>query len=645
VTRPDGGRSGPSVVLIGGEMVTDDGTRLDSRQPLQDDHRSEVMLRTLSTSLLWWQSAASLVTPIITSTGTARCALVMSGTRSVLELRHDGTYRRTRLSGLLPGGTTTTELIRIEGNDALPAGYQEASVLRDWSDNHYIATIAMKPGKPGKRWHFLRYDFYLAYCIPAIAPAAFVDATLNMFDGNIRTERGPDGSARLHGATGHRFHAFERSRLYHRDAVLILPHTSANETFLTRYSAWVAAGKPSTATDAEDYYWMRPAWQLAADSGGNRDKTPDRMDRTVPTPIEANFRVTGLMEDAQWRDASHLEASRALLQTRFDLRIGIWDLARNPTLRQTLLDATPIAAAPTTPAAVPPAAHQRAMDQLNATIARRDDDRETWLGILAHFDRLTRLGWVPDEEPTRGRKWHLYLPLTKPHMDQGQVRPIPLAQLHLSVSKQHNSVELTARQGELVGIERYLRARPGVFGWAENLGWGDEVNWTEWVAAMASRTIDWIVAFDPLREVYERLNGDVPPRPRIADLPSMWRRDDGGVQLTAPLRGIQEAEAAEQIAALTVGDHLALRREPFNRDDPNTIAVHNRAGRRLGYLAHQVARLLAPVIDQQPRALFGAALASRPEPDPPAAAHHRWDPMLRHDQVTVCITSDPGATQ
>jgi hypothetical protein len=424
--------------------------------------------------------------------------------------------------------------------------------------------------------------------------------------------------------------------------VLILPHTSANETFLTRYSAWVAAGRPFTASETEDYSWMRSAWTLAAEAGGTPDNTPDPMQRTLPTPIEADFRVTGLMEGAQWQDASHLEASRALLEARYDLRIGIWDLARNPTLRQTLLDASPIAAAPTTPAAVPPAARQRALERVNTTLATRDADREIWLATLAHFDPLIRLGWVPDDEPTRGRKWHLHLPLTRPYMDDGQVTPGPLAQLHMSFSKRNNAVEVKARQQGLVGFEAFLRTRPEAFEWTENLGWGDEVDWATWVAAMARRTIGWLKAFAPLREVYERLNGDTPATPSLADLPALWQRSDGGVHLTAPLRGIQEAGAGEQVAALQVGDYLALRREPLHVDDPNAIAIHNRTGRRLGYLAHQVARSLAPLIDRPNPVTFSATLTSRPEPNPPAAAHHRWDPILRYDQVALSITSDPA---
>ena len=34
-------------------------------------------------------------------------------------------------------------------------------------------------------------------------------------------------------------------------------------------------------------------------------------------------------------------AARKLLQSRFDLKIGIWDLVDSPTLRESLLDVEP----------------------------------------------------------------------------------------------------------------------------------------------------------------------------------------------------------------------------------------------------------------------------------------------------------------
>jgi len=131
VTDPQNSRTSPTVILIGGQMVTDDGTRLDSRQPIEGDHRSEVMLRSLATSLLWWRSASSVVSPILDNAGSKTFALLICTKRTVVELGHDGNLQHTRLSAFIRGGTTTTELTRVLGGEQLPDDYEQADVLTE----------------------------------------------------------------------------------------------------------------------------------------------------------------------------------------------------------------------------------------------------------------------------------------------------------------------------------------------------------------------------------------------------------------------------------------------------------------------------------------------------------------------------------
>lgn len=660
MTHPKNSRTGPTIILVGGHMTADDGTRLDSRQPLDGDRRSEVMLRSLATSLLWWRTVSSLATPILDNAGPDAFALLMSTQRTMAELRHDGTIQRTRLNALLPGGTTTTELIRVLGNEGLPEGYQQAHTLLDPYDNHYIGAIGVKHGTPRKRWRFLRGEYYLAYAVENINPALIIDTTVAIFDGIMDSDRGMGASLRTHGAVGHRFRALEETRLFSNDAVLVLPHTHMTETFLDRYSEWVAAGRPSTICENEDDSWLRSARALAHSEGYDLDDAPDPMERTLPVPIEADFRITGLMENAQWRDASHLEASRALLQARYDLKIGIWDLAHNPTLRQTLLDPTPISAPPTATAPMPDAARQRAQASVDATLARRAAEQDTWTAILARLDPLVQQGWDPDDK--WGRKWHLRLPLTQALLDpyySYDHEPIPLAQLHLTIGKRTNALSIKVLRPNLVGFDEYLHARHDVFEaiaghghyphrknefhciWTDTVGWADDVDWDTWAAAMAKRTTRWVEELAPIREAYEHLYSDGRATSGIAALPALWRRSDGGLKLTAPLRGIGAVGNAETIATLTIGTDLRLRREPHNAEDPNAVAVYDQAGSRLGYVARQVARLLAPVMDHPSAPTFAATLAKRPEPGPASAAHRRWDPILRYDEVLLSITAVP----
>ena len=46
-----------SIILIGGNMVLDDGSELDSRQPIADDPKSEFSLKALQNSRDWWEKA------------------------------------------------------------------------------------------------------------------------------------------------------------------------------------------------------------------------------------------------------------------------------------------------------------------------------------------------------------------------------------------------------------------------------------------------------------------------------------------------------------------------------------------------------------------------------------------------------------
>ena len=60
-------RVGQRIILIGGPMTVDDGSTLDSRQPVTGDPASNVTRVSLATSLLWWTTASSLVGQILDS--------------------------------------------------------------------------------------------------------------------------------------------------------------------------------------------------------------------------------------------------------------------------------------------------------------------------------------------------------------------------------------------------------------------------------------------------------------------------------------------------------------------------------------------------------------------------------------------------
>src|SRR5215204_481596 len=149
---------GPTVALVGGRMTVDDGSILDSRQQVEGDPESRVTRNSLANSLLWWTTTSSLVEPLLDTTGAESFALVI-GPRSVVELRHDGTLRRTRLRSLLRGGTSTVELVRTSVDEPLPDGYDEVTTIRA-SNGQSLGTVGISPGPAGRRWRFLDGNEY-----------------------------------------------------------------------------------------------------------------------------------------------------------------------------------------------------------------------------------------------------------------------------------------------------------------------------------------------------------------------------------------------------------------------------------------------------------------------------------------------------
>ena len=131
------------------------------------------------------------------------------------------------------------------------------------------------------------------------------------------------------------------------------------------------------------------AWAAYADEHPQEtpkaSRKPDPLDYASAVPVQAEFKITGLIQEGAWQDPSDLEAARALLQYRYDLTIGIWDLASNPTLRATLLDVVEVRPAPPIEVAVPAAANARAKSKL-------DKEQATWEEWAARLNPLTQIG-------------------------------------------------------------------------------------------------------------------------------------------------------------------------------------------------------------------------------------------------------------
>ena len=500
------GSRAATVLLIGGPMTVDDGSTLDSRQPVIGDPSSRVTRASLATSLLWWTTVTSIVGPILDSSGPGAFALVI-GTRSVVEVRPDGDLRHIRLRSMLPGGSTTVDVLRCV-DEPLPDGYELVAreTLEQWRESKDHRQLEVLFGcrfhRESERWVFLnRGEYYLPLAAARVRPSVVVDTSL----GDEIEEDGKEYEPFVES-----FKAFERTRLRGSEVVVVMPHTHRTEAFLQRYANWVAAGRPQENSSR---------WSFPPPNSWSPSDPPDPARYGYPVPVQAKFKVTGFLRDGEWRDPADLEAARSLLQARYDLKIGFWDLVNNATLRRTLLPALPPDQVPATSIGVPTGAAQRTHRQLSRRRAERAREEEARHSIESTLRPLRDIGWtkfIP--------RCDLCLPLTD-FVALSTIRraatwpddePYPLVQLELTISKRHCDVSVFTIMYSDVDLRRYIHARRQLLEeiaapaacaltgsarislYRKPGGWADGVDWATAASAIADRSSLWREAFEAL---------------------------------------------------------------------------------------------------------------------------------------------------
>jgi len=505
---------GAAVVLVGGQMTVDDGSTLDSRQPILGDPGSVVTRKSLATSLLWWTTVASLVNPILQDAGTGAFALVIGG-RTVAEVRPDGELRRTRLATFLRGGSTSADIVRCI-DEPLPDGYQLVAKesVDQWVDptgyRQVNTLFGYRFNHVGERWVFLDgNDYYLPKVIAHIHPSVIVDTSGAFARGSTHPSTTEEGAPLPDYYAGHLME-FDKRRFLDEQIVVVMPHTHGAESFISSYLHWVEKRRPND--DPSTWTPIEPnLWDPAA--------PPDPIRYTCPVPVRASFKVTGLMQGGRWNDPSHLEAARSLLLARYDLKIGIWDLANNPTLRHTLLKPGSSIEASIELAEVPRAASERARRQVAKKMAQRATEADGRRQI------------DPQLEPLRGVGWSTLTPGTDLFLPMSELIPLsvirrsqsypdeemwPLVRLELAISKRHTVIKVFTIMYNQVDLKAYVRSRrqaleeiaspeactlsgTGRFSvWETSCGWGDDADWTAVATEIAKRSPRWERAFDDL---------------------------------------------------------------------------------------------------------------------------------------------------
>lgn len=320
------------------------------------------------------------------------------------------------------------------------------------------------------------------------------------------------------------------------DLIIVTPHTDATSVYLDGYVEWVADGRPKYASVPP-----QPSY--------GHDGTP----LAEVVPVEGDFRVTGVLQDGKWVDPAPLEAARLLLQARFDLKLGIWDLVTNDVLRTTLLKETPIAAPPSAPAAKTAGAierqqalqAQRTEKQKRSAASRAESaallmllDAGGWIsslpGVLGDIDpthpfrRSLPIAVVPDRDDSEARGRH---PAIRPgktvlwlqfelhrdrpsHSEVVLVVPPPLDSLRLRIFdpffKEHSSaLERIASPDHVSGVTTFHSRDTISFNVLAYEYTGGKTDWAGRLAGIAQRTPAWIELFAPLtRTVLEAITAN-----------------------------------------------------------------------------------------------------------------------------------------
>jgi len=221
--------------------------------------------------------------------------------------------------------------------------------------------------------------------------------------------------------------------------------------------------------------------------------------------------VTGLLVGGEWKDAEALEAARQMLLERFDLKIGLWDLASNSVLRAAVLTPSPLPTVPSASAAPPLKAVRRAEQQAGGVALALHSTLE------AHGWRLAGSVLLHSIHGDSNQPDHPYLRLLVGH---GQVKVFAwhwhynkydinafvdahraefeeIARLPPRKTYSSSSARLQAKYRKANGVVyeagRKINDTRWVLLWSMEVGWSDlETDWSRVATEVGIRTDGWV---------------------------------------------------------------------------------------------------------------------------------------------------------
>ena len=473
----------PTIVLIGGQLTLTDGSEVNSRQPATDDKTAEALQAALTGCAAWWSAVSSIVVPTLDDSEGGFAVIL--GRRSIFRVTSNDEPRRSVLRKFLRGAVGSVSVVRSGIGKSLPTGYRNLARLRS-SQGADMGSVGIRLDDPVPRWCFVDgNEYYLRLVANHIGARVLIDTTggfVACADGVIDT-----------GTLSIEYDTPSPSR---RLRMIVAPDTASTRD---RIGA-LLAGRPR----------KNPEVDTRAASAPYVPGTPRNPADFLRFPVlRAVCNVSGLVRAGQWEDAAGLEAARMLLLKRFDLKLGLWDLALNPVLRSSVLNSLPMREAPEEPVHAPAQAWKRAERKAAKTTARRAAAQRAVGEVTAALQQeLASYGWRVDR--TLWNQPELCLPLTESLSKSPDGRGHPLVILRIEVNKSsvrvivwhrfYNDLDIGAfieKKREafeaVAPLPPFTKDRSKAVLWTASAGWGDiDADWSSTAKEIAKHTKQWL---------------------------------------------------------------------------------------------------------------------------------------------------------
>ena len=471
----------PTIVLIGGQLTLTDGSQVESRQHASDERTAQALQAALTGSVEWWSTVSSIVVPTLDDTEGGFAVIV--GRRLLTRPTFDGETRRSVLRKLLRGTVGSVSVMRSRPGEPLPAGYRSLARLHT-SRGDDMGSLGVRFDEPTPRWCLVDgNEYYLRLIADYLGARVLIDTTGEL----LSTCAGvpPD--------TGTLSIEYRVAAPSHRLQFVVMPDTvRIRERIDARLLGRQSPDARAVDTRAAPVPYVP-----------GEPRNPADFLRFPVVHTECN--VSGLLRAGQWDDAAGLEAARMLLLNRFNLKLGLWDLALNPVLRSAVLEPEPQRQVPAQPARAPAHAWKQAEREAQRATGRREDARRAVGQVIAALQHgLTSLGWSVDEN---GR---LSLPLIEPLSNWPGAPEYPLVVLRIEVNKTTVRVVVWQWFYNNLDISDFIDKRREAFAavallpasrkdpsckplWSTNIGWGNaDADWSDTAKAIAQRTNQWV---------------------------------------------------------------------------------------------------------------------------------------------------------